>query len=162
MNNSKIVVLGIDPGYDRVGWSIAQKNGSQFTCIALGTIQTDKTANIFSRFKHIQSVLHEIIEHFKPTQLAIETLFFSKNKKTAMRVSEARGVIIGACLKHNLEVFEYDPVQIKLAVTGNGKANKEAVEKMVRLQVNGSMNKNIDDAIDAVAISMTHCYTHSY
>jgi crossover junction endodeoxyribonuclease RuvC len=150
------IILGIDPGYDRVGWSIGTKTKGKFVCIALGTIQTDKKTDIFSRFKHIQKDLHEIIEHFNPTELAIETLFFSKNKKTAMRVSEARGVIIGACLDHNLEVFEYDPVKIKLAVTGNGAANKEAVEKMVRMQVAGSMNKHIDDAIDAVAIGMTH------
>jgi len=103
--------------------------------------------------------LDEIIKHFSPTQLAIETLFFSKNKKTALRVSEARGVIIAKCLDHSLEVFEYDPVKIKMAVTGNGAANKEAVEKMVRMQVSGSMNKHIDDAIDAVAIAMTHCFT---
>ena len=76
-----------------------------------------------------------------------------------MRVSEARGIIIGTCLDHNLEVFEYDPVQIKMAVTGNGAANKEAVEKMVRMQVGGSMNKHIDDAIDAVAIGMTHVFS---
>ena len=103
--------------------------------------------------------MDEIIKHFSPTQLAIETLFFSKNKKTALRVSEARGVIIAKCLDHSLEVFEYDPVKIKMAVTGNGAANKEAVEKMVRMQVSGSMNKHIDDAIDAVAIAMTHCFT---
>lgn len=158
-NKTSEIILGIDPGYDRVGWAIGTKSGGKFVCIALGTIQTDKKADIFTRFKHIQNDLHEIIEHFKPTQLAIETLFFSKNKKTAMRVSEARGVIIGVCLDHNLEVFEYDPVQIKMAVTGNGAANKAAVEKMVRMQVDGSMNKHIDDAIDAVAIGMTHCFT---
>ena len=167
MQNKKIIdkndtqiILGIDPGYDRVGWSIATKTKGKFVCIALGTIQTDKTADIFVRFKHIQADLDEIIQHFKPTQLAIETLFFSKNKKTAMRVSEARGVIIAKCLDHNLEVFEYDPVQIKVAVTGNGAANKEAVEKMVRLQVAGSMNKHIDDALDAVAIGMTHGFSY--
>jgi crossover junction endodeoxyribonuclease RuvC len=155
-NKSSEIILGIDPGYDRVGWSICTKTKGKFVCIALGTIQTDKNTNIFSRFKHIQTDLHEIIEHFKPTQLAIETLFFSKNKKTAMRVSEARGIIIGVCLDHDLEVFEYDPVQIKLAVTGNGAADKESVEKMVRMQVAGSMNKHIDDAIDAVGVGMTH------
>lgn len=157
-NITSEIILAIDPGYDRVGWSIAKKEKGKFICIALGTIQTDKKANIFTRFKHIQNDLNEIIKHFNPTQLAIETLFFSKNKKTAMRVSEARGVIIAKCLDHNLEVFEYDPVQIKMAVTGNGAANKQAVEKMVRIQVNGSMNKHIDDAIDAVAIGMTHVF----
>ncbi|MBP7842594.1 crossover junction endodeoxyribonuclease RuvC [Candidatus Woesebacteria bacterium] len=152
----KKIILGIDPGYDRVGWAIGSGEKGKFNCVALGCIQTDKTADIFDRYKRIQSDLKEIIEYFKPSELAIETLFFSKNKKTALRVSEARGVIIAACLDAGLAVFEYDPVTIKVAVTGNGKADKESVEKMVKLQVNGVVNKFIDDAIDAVAIAMTH------
>lgn len=153
MNNN--IVLGIDPGYDRVGWSIATMKNSKFHCLALGCIQTDKSNDIFDRFKKIQSDLKEIIAHFKPNVLAIETLYFSKNKKTAMRVSEARGIIIGVCLDGGLSVTEYDPVEIKLAVAGNGRADKQAVEKMVRLQVGGNINKFLDDAIDAVAVAMT-------
>lgn len=160
--HSGSIILGIDPGYERVGWAIAQKNKGKFSCIALGCIQTKKSQTIFTRYQKIQDDLKEIIEYFKPTQLAIETLFFSKNKKTALRVSEARGVIIASCLDQNLEVFEYSPNEIKLAVTGDGGASKEAVEKMVRLQITGSINKQIDDAIDAVAITLTHCVTHVY
>lgn len=175
MNKKSTIVLGIDPGYDRVGWAIGEKKASKnprttsnqlknatgstatgtFECIALGCIQTDKTENIFDRFKKIQSDLKEIITHFNPATLAIETVYFAKNKKTAMRVSEARGVIIGVCLEAGLEVREYDPVQIKLAVAGNGNADKQALEKMVRLQLKGSINTFIDDAIDAVAVAMT-------
>lgn len=159
LRSNSNVILGIDPGYDRVGWAIGKRGtkttSGKFECVALGCIQTDKNETIFVRFKKIQSDLKEIIAHFKPTQLAIETVYFAKNKKTAMRVSEARGVIIGTCLDAGLEVLEYDPVEIKLAVTGNGRADKEAVEKMVRLQVNGSVNTFIDDALDAVAIAMT-------
>ena len=152
----KKIILGIDPGYDRVGWAIGSKEKGIFHCVAFGCIQTEKAADIFDRYKKIQSDLKEIIEYFKPTELAIETLFFAKNKKTALRVSEARGIIIGACLDTGLQVFEYDPVTIKVAVTGNGKADKASVEKMVKMQVNGVVNKFIDDAIDAVAIAMTH------
>ncbi len=158
MQKQNKIILGIDPGYDRVGWAIgnAKNGGGKFECIALGCIQTSKNETIFERYKKIQSDLKEIIAYFKPTELAIETIYFSKNKKTAMRVSEARGVIIGTCLDAGLEVFEYEPVKIKLAVTGDGKADKESVEKMVRLQIEGSANKHIDDALDAVAIAMTH------
>lgn len=159
ISSSNKIILGIDPGYDRVGWSIGKSKKGKFTCIALGCIQTDKKNGIFTRYQKIQSDLKEIIEHFKPTQLAIETLFFSKNKKTAIRVSEARGIIIGVCLDSGLEIYEYDPVKIKIAVTGSGNADKEAVEKMVRLQVGDGMNKFIDDAIDAVAITMTHAFS---
>jgi len=150
------IILGIDPGYDRVGWAVAEKVRGKFNCIALGCIQTNKKTDIFGRYLQIQSELTEIISHFKPNELAIETLFFSKNKKTALRVSEARGIIIGTCLDKGLSVFEYDPVEIKVAVTGNGKADKVSVKKMVQLQVHGSVNKFIDDALDAVAIALTH------
>lgn len=159
MNQYNSVVLGIDPGYDRVGWAIGMKSKRTFTCIALGCIQTDKAEPIFSRYTQITSDIKEIIAHFKPTELAVETLFFSKNKKTAVRVSEARGVIIGTCLDAGLAVFEYDPVSIKLAVTGNGNADKKSVEKMIQLQIGNTINKFIDDAVDAVAITMTHVVT---
>jgi crossover junction endodeoxyribonuclease RuvC len=154
---NKFTVLGIDPGYDRVGWSIATTDKRGFVCVALGNIQTNNKLDIFLRYQKIQSDLKEIISYFQPTQLAIETVFFSKNKKTALRVSEARGIIIGVCLENNLEVFEYNPGAIKLAVTGDGNADKAAVEKMIRLQVKGTVTKHLDDAIDAVAIAMTHC-----
>lgn len=156
MVKQNTTILGIDPGYDRVGWAIGKKQNGIFTCIALGCIQTDKNETIFERYQKIQTDLFEIIQYFKPKTLAIETLYFSKNKKTAMRVSEARGIIIGACLEQKLEVFEYDPVEIKLAVTGNGKADKQAVEKMVKLQIGETVNTFIDDAIDAVATALTH------
>lgn len=156
MQKQNQILLGIDPGYDRVGWAIGSGQKGKFSCVALGCIQTEKSADIFDRYKKIQSDLKEIISYFKPTELAIETLFFSKNKKTALRVSEARGIIVGTCLDAGLKVFEYDPVTIKVAVTGNGKADKASVEKMVKMQVNGVVNKFLDDAIDAVAIAMTH------
>ena len=170
MNQKEVIVLGIDPGYDRVGWAIGTRavstgtirHNTLFNCTALGCIQTNKSESIFSRYQKIQNDLEEIIAYFKPTQLAIETLFFSKNKKTALRVSEARGIIIGSCLKNGLEVFEYDPVTIKLATTGDGAATKQAVEKMIRLQIAGQINKHLDDAIDAVAITLTHCVTRVY
>ena len=158
MNTKKTVILGIDPGYDRVGWSIGVKEKNTYSCTALGCIQTNKAESIFKRYQAIQADLTEIIAYFSPTQVAIETLFFSKNKKTALRVSEARGVIIGVCLDKNMEVFEYSPVEIKLSVTGNGAANKEEVEKMVRMQIKGQVNAFIDDAIDAVAIGLTHAF----
>lgn len=156
MNND--IVLGIDPGYDRVGWAIG-KRGAKFECMALGCIQTKKDDAIFDRFKSIQSDLKKIILHFKPQVLAIETVYFSKNKKTALRVSEARGVIIGVCLNRGMTVREYDPAQIKLAVTGNGKADKISIDKMVRMQIDGSANKFIDDALDAVAVAMTWSFS---
>jgi crossover junction endodeoxyribonuclease RuvC len=156
---SNQVILGIDPGYDRIGWAVGSKLNSKLEILDLGCIQTNKKDDLFSRYQALEKELSEIIDRYTPNELAIETLFFSKNKKTALQVSEARGVIISSCVKNSLEIFEYYPNQIKLVVTGNGQADKQAVEKMVRLQLKLPREKIIDDAIDAIAIVLTHDVT---
>lgn len=155
-NPNNIVVIGIDPGYDRLGWSVADIT-SNFRLLAAGCIQTDKSSSIFARYNTIQKELQNIIVKYNPTEAAIETLFFSKNTATALRVSEARGVLIASLLAAHCRIFEYNPVEIKQAVTGNGAATKVAVEKMVRMQATiQDTTKLIDDAIDAVAVNITH------
>jgi crossover junction endodeoxyribonuclease RuvC len=155
---NKEIILGIDPGYDRLGWAIGYKTKNrQVETIDYGCIQTNKKDSLFNRYEQIILELNKILEKYKPKYLAIETLFFSKNTKTAMKVSEARGVIISLCLQFNLEIFEYHPVQIKQAVAGHGQADKKAVDKMTRLQLNLNNDKKIiDDAMDALAIVLTH------
>lgn len=149
-------IIGIDPGYDRLGWSIGTLENT-FTLIKAGCIQTNKKNDIFTRYQTIVSELSKIVATHHPTEAAIETLYFSKNTTTALRVSEARGVLISVLLAANCKVFEYNPVEIKQAVTGNGAANKQAVEKMVRMQTKlETKNKLIDDAIDAIAVGITH------
>jgi crossover junction endodeoxyribonuclease RuvC len=154
--SNQIITLGIDPGYDRIGWSIGHGLGSKPKIIDFGCIQTSKTESLFDRYQFIEKHLQKIIEQYNPHDLAIETLFFSKNKKTALQVSEARGVILSCCTRNNLNIFEYYPNQIKLTVTGNGQANKTAIEKMVRLQLDIPQKKIVDDAIDAIGIVLTH------
>jgi crossover junction endodeoxyribonuclease RuvC len=156
-DSKAITILGIDPGYDRLGWAILTSKGSKQTVLSYNCIQTDKKASIFSRYQQITSELTTVLETYQPQELAIENLYFSKNTTTALRVSEARGVIIGLCIKNNLTVFEYNPVTIKQTVTGHGQADKKAVEKMTLLQL-GIKNdqKVVDDAIDALAIALTH------
>lgn len=153
------IILGIDPGYDRVGWSVGIFQNSKFHVQDLGCIQTNKNEDIFIRYAQIISELKIITKKYSPKVLAIETLFFAKNKKTALRVSEARGIIIGTLLDEGLEVFEYSPNAIKLAVTGLGNADKQAVEKMVKIQIKYDLKGQIDDAIDALAVAMTHGFT---
>lgn len=156
MINTKII-LSIDPGYDRLGWAVAKlKNpGKKIMLLDYDCIQTNKKNDIFTRYKQIILELKKIIKKYQPNELAIETLFFSKNTKTALKVSEARGLIIGLCLQSGLEIYEYHPMQIKQAVTGFGKADKKAIDKMVRLQLNLGKTKIIDDAMDALAIVLT-------
>ena len=157
--SNQLITLGIDPGYDRIGWAIGKGLGSRPEIIDFGCIQTDKAKSLFDRYQSMEKNLQEIIQQHQPHELAIETLFFFKNKKTALQVSEARGVILSCCTRNNLKIFEYYPNQIKLTVTGNGQANKKAMEKMIRLQLDIPQEKIIDDAIDALGIVLTHTVT---
>ncbi len=149
-------IISIDPGYDRLGWAIGTLD-SEYHLTTAGCIQTNKKDAIFLRYQHIVKELSKIVALHHPTEAAIETLFFSKNTSTALRVSESRGVVITVLLEANCRIFEYNPVEIKQAVTGSGSANKQAVEKMVSMQVKLPNNTIlIDDAIDAVAVGITH------
>ena len=153
--NDPVTILAIDPGYDRVGWAVGIKNRRQPSLVDLGLIQTAKDRLIFDRYQEIVIELNRLIKKHHPKELAIENLYFAKNTKTAMRVAEAKGVIIATALTHGLEVFEYDPSTIKQVVTGYGRADKLAVEKMVRLQLK-LKDKLIDDTLDAAACYLTH------
>ncbi len=149
------LILAIDPGYDRVGWAIGVKNKRKPQLVDLGLVQTSKTDDIFLRYQQISKELKTIIEKFQPKEVAIEKLYFAKNVKTAIRVAEARGLMIQLFLEANLSIFEYDPTKIKQVVTGNGHADKKAVAKMIKLQL-GANEKINDDALDAAACYLTH------
>lgn len=156
------LILAIDPGYDRVGWAVGSKISAQKIKVdQYGCIQTDKKADIFTRYRQIVTELQIILQVHQPTHLAIEQLYFSKNTSTALRVSEARGVIIATCIAQGTEVFEYNPGTIKLAVTGHGQADKKAVDKMVRLQLGIKDLHIIDDTMDALALLLTHSVSFS-
>ena len=153
-NNS--VTLAIDPGYDRIGWAVGEGLGPKQKIRAFGCIRTLKTDSLTKRYSQLEKELEVVIATHSPNTLAIETLFFSKNTTTALKVAEARGIIIGCCVRHRIDVKEYNPNTVKLSATGNGKADKLAMEKMVRLQLPLPKTKIIDDAIDALAILLTH------
>ena len=157
MKKSDTIIIGIDPGYDRVGWAISSVSHlKKKKLMAVGCIQTDSKKDIFSRYNQISGTLHALLDQYQPDQAAIESLFFTNNQKTALRVSEARGMIIGCMLSHSIKVFEYTPLQIKQAVTGYGQADKNAVEKMIKMQIDLPNEKLVDDAIDACACLLAH------
>lgn len=159
LTKAKQIILGIDPGYDRIGWAVGNKQPSGIKVIEFGCIKTSKNKPLFDRYHEIDDQLTKILEKLKPSQLAIESLFFFKNHKTALKVSEARGVIISCAMRKKLAIHEYTPLQIKQAVTGYGQADKRAVEKMVRMQLELPNKKIIDDTVDALAIFLTHAVT---
>ena len=154
MKNNPIIV-GIDPGYDRVGVAIGQKNGSTWQILAHTCIQTNKKSHLFKRYQQIAEELESLITKHQVTEAGIESIFWNKNQSTALDVSEARGVIIATLLRHQIKISEYTPLQIKQSLTGYGRADKKAVEKMVRMELTLE-GKIIDDAIDALATMICH------
>ncbi len=152
-----IRILGIDPGFDRLGVCILDKKGSCEELIFSTCITTSKKDSFSKRLFDAGSHLEKIIAQYKPQELAIETLFFTTNQKTIITVSEVRGVCLYVAETFKLAVYEYPPAHIKLAITGYGKASKEDISLMVsrilKIKAGGSV---LDDEMDAIAIALTH------
>ena len=148
----KIRILGIDPGLATIGVALLE-DGELLHC---GVIETGKDTEHSERLLEIAGKLHEYIREWDPDETAVEQLFFSKNAKTAMKVSEARGVILMTVRESGSPVSEYTPVQVKQAVAGTGSADKEQVQKMVKILFRLKEAPKPDDAADAVAIAYCH------
>lgn len=149
-------ILGIDPGYDRVGIAIIEKTAkTKEVLLHSECLQTSSKDDFYTRLGQVGAKIAEIIADYSPDALAIESLFITKNQKTAMRVAEARGVIAYEATRHKIPVYEYNPLQIKIAVTGHGGSDKTAVMKMVPLLVKMTAKKAQDDEYDAIAVALT-------
>lgn len=152
-------ILGIDPGYAIVGYGIVDYNASRFSVVEYGAVTTDAGTKFSLRIESIYDKMCEIIERVKPEALAIEKLFFNTNTTTAIDVAQARGVILLAAKKSGVPIFEYTPLQVKSAVTGYGKAEKQQVMDMVKNLLRLSKIPKPDDTADALAIAV--CHAHS-
>jgi crossover junction endodeoxyribonuclease RuvC len=152
-------ILGIDPGLATIGFGIIDVNGPITKVIDFGHIQTPKSLSNASRLNQIHSDLNEICQTWQPDVCAIEELYFSKNTTTALKVAEARGVILHTVNRLGYPIFEYNPGQIKVAITGNGKAAKVEMQKMVALILKLKSIPRPDDAADALAIALCHAQT---
>mgnify|MGYP001565962777 CR=1 FL=1 len=150
-------ILGIDPGFERLGVAILEKNKSDRKEKVLFSecFKTSAKLEFPERLFMVGKEVRNIIKRFKPEILAIETLFFATNQKTVMRVAEVRGAVIYEASLGGLKIFEASPLQIKIATTGYGKANKEQVMKMVKILVQIDNLKKSDDELDAIAIALT-------
>jgi len=143
-------ILAIDPGYERVGIAILGKD----TLVFSECFKTSSKIPFSERLFLIGREIESVIKKYKPKLLAIEKLFFATNQKTAMSVSEAKGVIVYEAKKAGLKIFEYTPLEIKIAVTGYGKSDKKSVINMVKKLIKINENKNSDDEIDAIAVGL--------
>lgn len=147
-------ILAIDPGYDRLGIAVIEGSASRPTLVWSDCIQPEKGTRE-NRLAHVSRAVIEAIAKYAPNALAIETLFFNKNIKTAIGVAEARGAILAAAGSASVPVVEYSPQQVKSAVTGHGGADKAAVARMVPKLISLPEKKRLDDELDAIAIGIT-------
>jgi crossover junction endodeoxyribonuclease RuvC len=148
-------ILSIDPGYDRVGMAILEKEGGKEKILFSECFQTNKLQSVDDRIFACCGEIESLIKKYSPEVFAIENLFFTKNQKTAMAVAQARGAFIQTAKKENLPVIDLTPLQIKTAVAGHGGASKTEVHKMVSMICSLENRKYIDDEIDAIAVGIS-------
>jgi len=149
-------IISIDPGFERIGIAVIEKTFlKKDILIYSDCFKTSAKIPFPERLRNIGNEIEKIIKKYKPKALAIEKLYFTTNQKTVMGVSEARGTIIYVASKNGLSIYEYTPPQIKVAVTGYGKASKEMVMSMVPKLIDIKKTIKSDDEIDAIAIGLT-------
>lgn len=152
-------ILGIDPGFATVGYGVLDYEGNKFKTVEFSAILTDSKVDFSKRLKILYDECSEIIKRTKPDCVAYEELFFNTNVKTAIAVGHARGVLILAAENNNIPVFEYTPLQVKQAVVGYGRADKNQVQQMVKAILCLEKVPKPDDVADALAIAI--CHAHS-
>ncbi len=152
-------IMGIDPGFAIVGFGAVDYAGSGFKTVEYGAILTAAKTPFTDRLVEIDRDLEALFERVRPDQVAIEKLFFNTNQKTAIDVAQARGVIVVSAARRGIPVFEYTPLQVKMAVVGYGRAEKSQVMEMTRRILSLPQVPKPDDTADALAIAI--CHAHS-
>lgn len=153
-------ILGIDPGIGRTGWGVIVSEKGKLRVQTCGCIETPAGMDVEKRLQFLYDQLFIIIKAEKPEQLAIEELFFNTNVTTALIVGQARGVIMLAASQYNLSIGVYTPPQVKMAVTGYGRADKKQVGQMIKTILKLDKIPQLDDTADALAIAVTHAFFH--
>ena len=154
-----MIVLGIDPGSRITGYGLVEQVGNRLVHIDNGAIFTDAAADFPGRLKKIFDGLLEVVARYKPDQVAVENIFFATNPQSALKLGQARGAAIVAAVHCGLPVFEYSALQVKQAVVGQGRAEKEQVQKMLKILL-GLPEIAQADASDALAVAI--CHINSY
>lgn len=157
-----MTILGIDPGTNRIGYGLLRLNNNKIESLDYGCIRLTSDQGGYTHLDQLHQETNKLIKKFSVNIIAIEKLFFFKNNKTVMSVSEARGVIILAAVKNSLKIKEFTPLQVKQAVSGYGRAEKKEVQKMVRLILGLKKDPQPDDAADALAIAICCAHTADF
>jgi crossover junction endodeoxyribonuclease RuvC len=153
-----MIIVGIDPGLATVGFGVIQKAEEKIIPVSYGCIRTSAKKQTPERLLEIYSETNALFEKYNPQTVAIEKLFFNKNVTSAMRVSEARGVILLAAQQKQIPVFEYTPAQIKKAITGTGHADKRQMQEMIKSLLGLDELPRPDDAADGLSIALCHIH----
>lgn len=156
-----MIILGVDPGSERTGYGIIVKRPrAPLELLTYGCITTPRTKTRAERLVVLEKELTALLSLYKPDVAAVESLFFFKNLKTVMPVSEARGVILLTLAKKKLPIYEFSPLQVKMVVTGYGKADKKQVARMVKEILHLEEVPKSDDAADGLAIAIACSLQH--
>ena len=155
MSDQGYIIMGLDPGYGRLGFGVVFVSGGKIELVDYGVSVTTSGDAFENRLLSLANDLHALFDHHKPHVVAVEKLFFGKSSTTVMKVAEARGVAMLMAAQAGVSVIEFTPAQIKKALTGDGKANKSGIQKMVKQLLNLPNVPKPDDAADALAVAIT-------
>ncbi len=155
-----MIILGIDPGIARCGYGIIEEKHGVLSLVDYGLIETDSSNEDIVRLKEIFERTNNLIEQFSPSIMAVEQLFYGSNSRTAFAVGQARGVVLLAAALSSIKTAEYTPLQVKQAVVGYGRAEKNQIQYMVKELLKMAKTPKQDDAADALAVAI--CHAHSY
>ena len=154
-------ILGIDPGFALVGFGVVDELNGRLSAVDYGVISTPKEDKFAVRLQPIYDSMTALIKKYQPDAISIEELFFFRNQTTVIPVAEARGIIVLCGKQNNVPMYEYTPLQIKQALTGNGRAEKKQIQFMVKNILGLEKVPKPDDAADAVAVAITHLQTNN-
>ncbi len=157
-----MIVLGIDPGMAIMGYGVVEQKNNSLRVLDYGVTKTSSDMETPTRLLRIFESVEKLIDQYSPDAMAYEELFFNKNVKTALIVGHARGVAVLAGAKQGIDLFEYTPLQVKQAVAGYGRADKNQVQQMVKLLLNLREIPKPDDAADALAVAICHIHSAQY
>ncbi len=148
-------ILAFDPGFERLGAAVVEKINGKEELVHSECVRTSAKDTFPTRLSQIGAAAEALIEQFKPDAVALEEIFFGKNEKTGVQIAEVRGVLTYIAMKEGLTVYDYTPLEVKIAITGYGKSDKKAVAAMVPRLVRLPTRTRLDDEIDAIAVGLT-------
>jgi len=150
-----MLVLGVDPGSRATGYGLVEKKNNHMTCIHAGTINSPAKDPFYARIHNIFQAMVEIMNHYRPQEMAVEDVFFAKNVKSALKLGHARGAIMVAAVQCGIKIFEYTPLEIKKSVVGYGRATKDQIRSMVQVILKLKAQRGSDTS-DALAAAICH------